>query len=135
MMTELRTTNELQALVVGVFLGALTGADFLSVSIEYPETDEVGNYLPVFHVVGKETGTRLRVEVHVEDLLLDLIRGTGSQKAVIEAYAVAIRNWSEDQLAHGPYWKEVNEAIIERWSEPRLKYLKREAWKKVSRDA
>lgn len=69
-----------------------------------------------------------------EATLLELVQGTGSQRAVIHAYAEAIKTWPEDTLAHGPYWREVNEAIVERWSEPRLRYIKQQAWKLVDRD-
>ena len=62
-----RLANELQALVLGVLMAAMSTslADFLDVEIEYPGVDEEGTYLPHFGVVGKQTGTRLRVEVHL----------------------------------------------------------------------
>jgi hypothetical protein len=66
-----------------------------------------------------------------EASLLDLVRGTGSERAVVAAYAEAIRAWPQNELLHGPYWREVNDAIIERWSVARLQWIKRQAWRRV----
>jgi hypothetical protein len=58
--------DELQALVTGAVVGALMTVDenWLAIDVE-PERDGDGNYLPVVHVTGRNSGTRLRISVDV----------------------------------------------------------------------
>lgn len=59
--------NELQALVTGMLMGALMAMQsHIALEVEALVDDE-GNYLPEFNVVGKNTGTRLKVRVEVEE--------------------------------------------------------------------
>lgn len=57
--------KELQALVTGALVGTMMGQPHLAVDVEV-ETDDDGNYLPTFLVVGRNSGERLRVTVDEE---------------------------------------------------------------------
>ena len=61
------------------------------------------------------TATLLR-EVAMPEVTRDLLAMT---------YALAIRSWEPTD------WPRVNRAIIERWSESGLRYIKRKSWKGV----
>lgn len=60
-------TNDLQALVVGMLMGALMQQGAVDVDVYPPDFDEAGNYQRSFRVVGRKSGTKLRVEVQVDD--------------------------------------------------------------------
>jgi hypothetical protein len=58
--------NELQAIVAGTIAGALGSADWIKIDVVLLD-DGAGNFLPEIVVVGRESGTRLRVRIDVED--------------------------------------------------------------------
>ena len=62
------------------------------------------------------------------DVLAAIADPTCTRDDVAVDYAVAIR-------AYGPSgdWREINEAIIERWSMSALHYIKAQAWKMAAR--
>jgi len=56
--------NDLQALITGTLVGALMGQMNILVD-PTPVTDAEGNYEPWFYVVGRNSGTKLKVTVEV----------------------------------------------------------------------
>jgi hypothetical protein len=57
--------NDLQAVVTGMIVGALMSRH-LAIDVQ-PTFDDEGNYLPELVIVGRESGTRLRIRVELED--------------------------------------------------------------------
>ena len=58
-LTEPHVTSDLQALVTGILLGSV--AKMLNVTVEIPDDDENGIHRPWFDVIGRESGTKVRI--------------------------------------------------------------------------
>jgi hypothetical protein len=64
-MTEVKMTNDLQALISGVIYAALLQAtDLIALELS-PERDVEGDMLPRLHVIGCKSGTHLLVSIEV----------------------------------------------------------------------
>ena len=62
--------------------------------------------------------------------IFTVIEQAKRREDVVAAYADEIREWHTYPWAlQGPWWRDVNQAIIDKWSVAGLQYIKDRAWK------
>ena len=71
----------------------------------------------------------VRVDMCTGILLREIANPYGTRRMVVEHYAFAIRRGSCTD------WERVNRAIMDRWSEHALVWIKRRAWRLAREEA